>query len=74
MILSGQTYICSAFETFDSVALILYGDEKYAADLLNANPEHCRKPVFEGGEELRVPVVEISDTTAPTIAPWKKEG
>ena len=35
MTLSGQGYRCSAGETFDSVALNVYGDEKYACELLN---------------------------------------
>ncbi len=74
---SGQVYLCSAGETFDSVALVLYGEEAYAADLLNANPELCTKPIFTGGEKLRLPVVEIpedeaSGIYAPANAPWKE--
>ena len=53
MRLSGQGYICSAGESFDSVALSVYGDEMYAADLLCANPELGGKMNFEGGEILR---------------------
>ncbi len=76
MTLSGQGYICSAGESFDSVALSVYGDEAFAADLLNANPELCLKMVFDGGEILRLPVVEtVTDAsgmeTAPEVAPWK---
>jgi hypothetical protein len=67
-------YQCTAGETFDSVALKLYGDEKYAADLLGANPQHCRKVCFTGGEELTVPVVEVpeNESEIPTTAPWKE--
>ena len=36
--LSGYVYRCSAGETFDMVALNIYDHEKYAADLMNANP------------------------------------
>lgn len=76
MTLSGQGYICSAGESFDSVALSVYGNEAFAAELLNANPELCGKMIFEGGEILRLPVVEVvtNDSgmeTAPTVAPWK---
>ena len=52
MTLSGQGYRCSAGETFDSVALAVYGDEKYACEILNANPALCTIPVFRGGEIL----------------------
>ena len=61
MTLSGQTYTCSAGETFDNVALEVYGDEKYSCELLNANPSLCRIPIFAGGEVLELPVVEVSE-------------
>lgn len=77
MTLSEQVYLCSAGETFDSVAFTVYGHEKYAAELLCANPALCSKQVFEGGELLDLPVVEIRQVAAsgndymPTTAPWK---
>lgn len=78
MDISGYVYLCSAGETFDSVALTMYEDEKYAAELLCANPEESDKTVFEGGEVLRLPEVEIliEGTDEPPIsagkAPWKE--
>lgn len=77
MTLSGQGYKCSAGETFDSVALDVYGDEKYACELLNANPALCTQPMFTGGEVLDLPVVEIpaddgGEMHAPAVAPWKE--
>ena len=76
MELSGFEYRCSAGETFDSVALDIFGDEKYAANLLCANPEHDRKMVFEGGERLYLPVVEAPEDDAagelPAVPPWKE--
>ena len=44
--MSGYMYQCSAGETFDSVALQIYDDEKYACDLMNANPHLVTKSVF----------------------------
>lgn len=74
MILSGYHYHCSAGESFDSVALGVYGDEKYAAELLCANPGLCEKMVFTGGEKLELPVVEVmaSGTSGASSAPWKE--
>lgn len=79
MTLSGQTYRCSAGETFDSIALTEYGDEKYSCELLCANPALCTIPVFSGGEVLQLPVVEVPDEDEeeeedymPAIAPWKE--
>ena len=76
MDLSGYLYKCSAGETFDTIALAIYGNEKYAAELMAANPELVRVAMFVGGEVLRFPVVEIAEdesdvTSAPAVAPWK---
>lgn len=78
MNLSGMLYQCVAGETFDSVALEIYGDEKYACELLSANPELCLVTMFSGGELLNVPVVEIisdedeEEEAVPVTAPWKE--
>lgn len=75
--LSGFLYRCSAGETFDKVALNIYDHEKYAADLMNANPGYVRRAVFQGDEVLSLPVVEIPEGEreneyAPSTAPWKE--
>lgn len=74
--LSGYEYRCSGGETFDSIALELYGDEWYAADLLTANPAQGEKLYFLGGEVLVLPVIdaaEIDRKTGQPIgkAPWR---
>lgn len=76
---SGLEYHCAANDSFDSVALEIYGNETYAPDVMNANPEYCGKPVFDGGEVLRLPVLEVPEAIgdereaamASTTAPWK---
>ena len=73
--MSGMTYRCSAGETFDSVALAVYGDEQYASELMNANPALVRVFPFIGGETLELPVVQArgSETGASAAqAPWKE--
>lgn len=75
--LSGYVYRCSSGETFDKVALNIYDHEKYAADLMNANPGYVRRAVFRGDEVLSLPVVEIPENEneneyAPSTAPWKE--
>ena len=76
MTMSGKGYRCSAGETFDQVALAVYGDEKYASELLCANPRLSTMPVFTGGEMLALPVIEIPEDagtpgTMAATAPWK---
>ena len=70
---SGYSYLCSAGETFDSIALAVYEDESRAAELLCMNPEYGDTAEFSGGEALLLPVVETLDdeTSAAQIAPWK---
>lgn len=77
MTLTGQTYTCSGGETFDSVALEVYGSEKYACELLCANPALCLIPEFTGGEVLQLPEVEFppeenEESAMPANAPWKE--
>lgn len=79
---SGYVYNCSAQETFDIVSLVLFGDEKYAADLMDANPEYAGIIEFSGGEQLVIPSLDIpedeedeeEDELAATNAPWKDTG
>lgn len=76
MTLSGYQYNASGGETFDSIARDVYGDEKYAADLMCANPEYCRKIVMTGGEIILLPLVTFppEDRGAlPETAPWKED-
>ena len=75
MTLDGYVYYCSAGETFDSVALAIFGDEKYAAELMNANPGLCNLVVFVGGEVIWTPVIDIPSEGkegAQSVAPWKE--
>ena len=81
MTLSGKKHICSAGETFDIVAKMEYKSEKYACELLNANPSLCHIPIFTGGEVLDLPVVEMPEDAdedaveaeyMPAVAPWKE--
>lgn len=76
MTLTDYAYQCSGGESFDSVALEVYGDEKYAAELLNANPELGNKLVFQGGETIALPQINlrVNSQTGQQIsaAPWKE--
>lgn len=77
MLYSGKGYICSAGETFDGIALAIYKNEKYACDLMTANPWYATRTVFKGGELLELPIVEIPEQDGEeeytsAIAPWKE--
>lgn len=76
MEMSGYGYRASAGETVDGIARDIYGDEKYAAELLCANPEHTLKVRMTGGEMWRLPVIDIPPDDMmeiPEKAPWKED-
>lgn len=63
-------------ETWDGLALRYYYDEFQMTRLLDANPTLSSVVVFDGTEEVRVPVVDVSDldVPAPSDAPWRRNG
>lgn len=68
--LTGMVYICSAGETFDAIALNVYGDEVYASELLSANPKYVNVLAFAGGEELDLPQIDMVPDSSS--APWRQ--
>lgn len=63
-------YTCSAGETFDSIALELWGDELLAWHLMEENGNYASQQVFAGGETLYVPEISQAERTR---APWKDQ-
>ena len=81
MMTSGYTYTARQGDTFDSIALDLYEDERYASELLWVNPALCEVLVFEGGEVLSLHVVQAAaaeddededEADTPFYVPWKE--
>lgn len=81
MELSGNTHVCAYGETFDSIALDIYGDEVYAAEILCVNPKLSTKYVLDAGDVILLPLIYIpddeidegdeTDSTPIPAAPWK---
>lgn len=77
MILSDYEYNCASGDTFDIIALQAYGNEIYAAEVMCANPQYTDRLIFEGGEKVRLPLIEnIPDRNEQVYtvdaAPWKE--
>lgn len=67
-----STHITVAGDTFDSLALQYYTDEKMASAIIQANLDYCDTLIFEAGIELTIPAV--SAVTLPeTLPPWRRE-
>ena len=67
-----STHITVEGDTFDSLALQYYNDEKLASAIIQANLDHCDTLIFEAGITLTIPAV--SEVTLPeTLPPWRRE-
>jgi phage tail protein X len=66
-----DVYTTVAGDMWDLISKKVFGDEKYMSDLMEANPDLASVLIFDGGVELVVPDVEISE--ASTLPPWKRE-
>ena len=66
-----NTYITVEGDTFDSLALLFYNDEKLASTIIQANPDYCDTLIFEAGISLSIP--EAAAAVLPeTLPPWRR--
>lgn len=56
-------------DTFDKIAYELYGDEKIASYIIDANPEYANVVIFSAGVSLYLPKLERVETS--TLPQWK---
>lgn len=68
--MNNMSYTASQYETYDLIALNLYGDSRYAYKLIEANPKYIHILRFNGGEVLTVPELDEADTAS--LPPWKR--
>ena len=64
-------YVAQGGDTLDSIALAAYNEERMAGTIIAANPDLCDMLIFEGGEAVRIPIVETVDTP-DTLPPWRR--
>lgn len=58
-------------DTFDSLALAYYNEERLASKILQANPDYCDTLIFEAGISLAIP--DINTVEMPnTLPPWRR--
>ena len=67
-----NTHITVEGDTFDSLALHYYNDEKLASVIIQANLDFCDTLIFDAGITLTIPAV--STVALPeTLPPWRRE-
>lgn len=57
-------------DTWDGIAIKVYGDERYINELLEANQEFNEIVIFPANIKLMLP--EIETKAASILPPWKK--
>ena len=62
-------YTTKAEQQWDEIALEVYGDEKHADILMQANPQELGTYQFPAGVTLNTPELQEEQTTA--LPPWR---
>lgn len=62
-------YTTQEGDTFDSISLDFYDDEKYASSIMQRNPDYINYLVLPADIELTIPVLE--DQAQETLPPWQ---
>lgn len=57
-------------DTWDGIAVKVYGDEKYMPELLEANQAYREIIIFPANVSLSLPDIQTQTTTI--LPPWKK--
>ena len=64
-----KPYSTKQNDTFDKIAHELYGDERVASYIIDANPEYADVLIFGAGVNLNLPRLETVE--ASTLPKWK---
>lgn len=67
-----KEYITREGDTFDALALDMYGDETLAHYIIEFNPDYADVLIFDANVALRLPIVEDVETP-DTLPPWRRD-
>lgn len=70
-IISYKEYMTRQGDTFDALALEMYGEETLAHYIIQFNPDYADVLIFEANVPLRLPIVENVETP-DTLPPWRR--
>jgi len=66
-----KEYRTRAGDTFDSLALTMYNEEKLSHYIIGYNPDYSGVIVFSENVPLKLPIVEDAETPE-TLPPWRQ--
>jgi phage tail protein X len=64
-------HITTAGERWDLLAWTYYGDASLYSPIIMANPLIPIEPVFEAGLRIAIPLLQVSQSAATNLPPWK---
>ena len=70
-VVGSKRYVCRAGESFDLLAGQAYGHETMASAVVAENPDLCDVVLFDGGEEIDLPLVDKVESP-DTLPPWRR--
>lgn len=66
-----KEYTTREGDTFDALALEMYGEETLAHYIIEFNPDYADVLIFDAGVALKLPIVEEAETP-DTLPPWRR--
>lgn len=67
-----KDYTTREGDTFDALALDMYGEETLAHYIIEFNPDYADVLIFDANVALQLPIVE--DVEMPdTLPPWRRD-
>lgn len=69
---SYKEYITREGDTFDALALNMYGEETLAHYIIEFNPDYADVLIFDANVPLRLPIVEEAELPE-TLPPWRRD-
>lgn len=66
-----KPYTTREGDTFDALALDMYGEETLAHYIIEFNPDYADVLIFEANVKLRLPIVENVEKP-DTLPPWRR--
>ena len=67
-----KPYITAEGDTFDALALDMYGDETFASRIIEFNPDYSDVIVLSANISLKLPVFDEDESGASdTLPPWR---
>lgn len=64
-------YTAKSGDTWDAVAFMAYKVERMSHHIIQANPQYIDVLTFDGGEVLKIPIVDELETPK-TLPPWRR--